>query len=547
MKSGNAAPESLRQRAARAIGNALFGLFVAVVLLLTVFAVTYQPPDPWLDTAASAVRMKQLFNKVVDNATFQTAGSIFLTGEDALAPANSRAGGSISIEDAQDAAEKALEATRGLNNGGKDRGCVESDIVVNCSDPGVLAAIEKVNLEKFPEIDAFEYRVPVQGGDERSCDVAWKYRPRRERSKRMYRDYRRYTLVLEPSCEYQVTDVGDWHSGRNARLQRFHGINAFNDSISSRGDDDSSSVGRFLYYTRGGDHCKGMKQFMWSFLCALGEAQYLNRTLVVDLGFCLSGKDNFPGRGDEPGKDLRFYIDFDHLRESTSVIELKEFSKLNKKHKLGKIRKRVISDNVKVSPMELRDETSTTVERSFRESSEPDNYWYRVCEGETEKVIQRPWHMIWKSKRLMNIVNTICGKLEWDFDAVRVERGEKAANRQLWPNLDKDTSAEAVLSKLSGRIDAQRYVYISTNERSPGFFHKLKEKYEVSVLDDYKDLWGPGSEWYNETMALTRGKPVEFDGYMRDAVDSEMFLRGKKRIETFGDLTSDCKDGINTC
>lgn len=46
---------------------------------------------------------------------------------------------------------------------------------------------------------------------------------------------------------------------------------------------------------------------------------------------------------------------------------------------------------------------------------------------------------------------------------------------------------------------------------------------------------------------LNNGVPVEFDGYMRASVDTEVFLRGKKQIETFNDLTRDCKDGINTC
>lgn len=67
------------------------------------------------------------------------------------------------------------------------------------------------------------------------------------------------------------------------------------------------------------------------------------------------------------------------------------------------------------------------------------------------------------------------------------------------------------------------------------------------MLDDYKEMWGNTSEWYNETKALNNGHPVDFAGYMRVAVDTEVFYRAKNQIETFNNPTSDCKDGFNTC
>jgi hypothetical protein len=45
---------------------------------------------------------------------------------------------------------------------------------------------------------------------------------------------------------------------------------------------------------------------------------------------------------------------------------------------------------------------------------------------------------------------------------------------------------------------------------------------------------------------LNNGHPVEFDGYMRVAVDTEVLYKAKTRVETFYNFTSDCKDGINT-
>ncbi|KAI3964791.1 hypothetical protein MKW92_049271 [Papaver armeniacum] len=73
-----------------------------------------------------------------------------------------------------------------------------------------------------------------------------------------------------------------------------------------------------------------------------------------------------------------------------------------------------------------------------------------------------------------------------------------------------------------------------TNEPETSFFDPLKDKYTTHFLDDYKGLWDENSEWYSETTKLNV------------SVDTEVFLRGKTG-ETFNDLTSDCKDSVNTC
>ncbi|CAN1297921.1 hypothetical protein LINPERPRIM_LOCUS23654 [Linum perenne] len=175
--------------------------------------------------------------------------------------------------------------------------------------------------------------------------------------------------------------------------------------------------------------------------------------------------------------------------------------------------------------MQLKKDKSTVIWRQF-DAPEPENYWYRVCEGEAAKHIHRPWHAVWKSKRLMNIVSDISGRMDWDFDAAHVVRGEKAANKERWPNLDSDTSPDALATKLQTMTQPWRNLYIATNEPFYNYFDKLRSHFKVHLLDDYKELWGTASEWYNETMLLN-GRPVEFDGYMRVAVDTEVFCRAE--------------------
>ncbi|RRT33896.1 hypothetical protein B296_00054612 [Ensete ventricosum] len=405
--------------------------------------------------------------------------------------------------------------------------------------------------------------------------MAWRFRPKDAKRAGFYKDYRRFEIARSRSCIYSIVGIGDYHTGVNARKKKKpkKGANdgagefainkipissqasvplvvpvvgeSVNDSLPVVESEGKFSSSRYLIYSGGGDRCKNMNHYLWSFLCALGEAQYLNRTLVMDLTICLSSKYSSTNQ-DEEGKDFRFYFDFEHLRDSASVLDQRQFwndwALWQKKDKLSLH----LVEDFRVTPMKLAKVKGTLIMRKFG-AVEPDNYWYRVCEGETESMIQRPWHLIWKSPRLMDIVSGIASRLNWDFDSAHVVRGEKASNTQQWPHLAADTSPEALLSTLRDKIEDGRHLYIATNEPDTSFFDPLKDKYSTHFLDDFKDLWGENSDWYEETKKLNNGIPVEFDGYMRGEVDTEVFLRGKKQLETFNDLTGDCKDGVNTC
>ncbi|KAL3616365.1 hypothetical protein CASFOL_039755 [Castilleja foliolosa] len=550
--------DPIGQNIIKLISNVCFSVFVFSVLIFTVIAITYQPPDPWESSRA----LTKVFTDV-ENATFQTDTSVLKTGEDiAASPVAPPLGSSTPITEST--IEKSEESISKNASALKKSGC-EDVSVVNCSDPRVLIAIQRFNLRVFKAITFIDYQTPVNGSRPDECDVAWRFRNKKEKSWRRYRDFRRFKIGFKDDCSHKVIRPGRWHSGLNARRARTkpnatrNGQRSkpfspnvrddeINDTIPFLGSDSAFRKGnKYLYYSRGGDYCKNMNHYIWSFMCALGEARFLNRTFVMDLSVCLSSTYTQTHK-DEEGKDFRFYFDFEHLKETSSIVEegefLRDWKKWNRSHKT-KIPVRKVG-SYKVTPMQLKKDKSTIIWRQF-DSPEPDNYWYRVCEGPASKHVERPWGSIWKSKRLMNIVTAISGSMDWDFDAVHVVRGEKAENKVMWPNLDRDTSPDAILGKLEGVVEAWRNLYVATNEPFYNYFDKLRSRYKVHLLEDYRELWGNGSEWWNETRALNGGKEVEFDGYMRVAVDTEVLYRAKKRVETFYNLTMDCKDGINTC
>ncbi|KAL2252240.1 UNVERIFIED_CONTAM: hypothetical protein Sindi_0018700 [Sesamum indicum] len=555
-RTGSFRPENLGQNALAMVGNLCFTLFVIGVLIFTIIAATYQPDDPLFHPSSKITN----FFSSNSIATFKSDVGVVKTGEDFVASNQTAFAAFINITDIDTAAFVDVDEPTVVSEA---RECRVDD-PIDCRDPDVFHLLMRSTIDKFKDVHFYRFGRPVRGDNDSSCHMAWRYRPKGGKAAAFYKDYRTFTVVRFENCTVSLIGMGEYHSGGNARKRKAKGKGKkegakvegdslglpmvgenVDDALPLVESEDSFSRSKYLIYVGGGDRCKSMHQYLWSFMCMLGEAQYLNRTLVMDLSICLSKIYSSSGV-DEEGKDFRFYFDFEHLKDSASVLDQAQFwSEWSKWQRKDGLSLHLVED-FRVTPMKLAEVKDTLIMRKFG-SVEPDNYWYRVCEGETESVIQRPWHMIWKSRRLLDVASAIAARMKWDFDAVHVERGEKASNKELWPNLDRDTQPEAILATLQGKIEDGRNLYIATNEPDTSFFDPLKDKYSTHFLDEYKDLWDANSDWYDETMKLNNRNSVEFDGYMRICVDTEVLLRGKKQIETFNDLTKDCKDGINTC
>ncbi|XP_059449590.1 uncharacterized protein LOC132180701 [Corylus avellana] len=560
-RTGSFRPENLGQNALALIGNLCFTMFVLGVLIFTIIAATYEPEDPLFHPSTKITT----FLTSNSNATFKSDNTVVKTGEDFMAANQTAFDAFINLTDVERITQT-VDPGVGTTIENEVTSCENNmDSPVDCRDSEVFHMMMRATIEQFKDIHFYRFGKPVRGSNDTTCDMAWRFRPKDGKTAAFYKDYRRFVISRSENCTLSVVGIGDYHTGVNARKRKKNQKPEFektrakqeqvislpvvgeavNDSLPVVESEGSFSRGKYLLYTGGGDRCKSMNHYLWSFLCALGEAQYLNRTLVMDLSICLSSIYGSSNQNEE-GKDFRFYFDFEHLRESASVLDQDQFwSDWKQWQKKDGLNLYLVED-FKVTPMKLSEVKDALIMRKFG-SVEPDNYWYRVCEGETESVVQRPWHLIWKSRRLMDIVSAIASRLNWDYDSVHIVRGEKARNRELWPNLATDTSPDVLLSTLRDKIEDGRNLYIATNEPDKSFFDPLKDKYSTHFLDEYKDLWDENSEWHSEMKKLNNGNSVEFDGYMRVSVDTEVFLRGKKQIETFNDLTNDCKDGINTC
>jgi hypothetical protein len=72
-----------------------------------------------------------------------------------------------------------------------------------------------------------------------------------------------------------------------------------------------------------------------------------------------------------------------------------------------------------------------------------------------------------------------------DYDAIHVRRGDLLKNRKdrfgversLHPHLDRDTRPEYIRKRIAKWIPPGRTLYIASNERTPGFFSPLSDRY----------------------------------------------------------------------
>ncbi|XP_057796716.1 uncharacterized protein LOC131012735 [Salvia miltiorrhiza] len=420
------------------------------------------------------------------------------------------------------------------------------DEPINCGDLEVFQLLMSAAFDELKDVDFYRFGKPVDGDNGSDCHMMGWFK-RKEGG--IDKDYRSFRVSRSENCALSVVGIGDYHSGGNAEGKAEVVEKAVDVGEIVNGDElfeEPFSRGKYLIYAGGGERCKDMGLYLWGFTCMLGEAEFLNRTLVLDTSICLSKVHTSSGV-DEEGRDFRSYFDFEQLKVTSSVVDQAEFWPEWRKWSERDGLKLHLVEDFRVTPMKLAEVNDSLIMRKFG-GVEPDNFWFRVCEGEADAVIQRPWNKLEISRHLWNVAAAIISRMSWDYDGVRVERGEKAKNKELWPNLDNDTSPQSVMATLRGRgVEDGRRVYIATNEADTSFFDPLKERYSIQLLEDHRDLWDGDSSWDYEMRKLNNGSALEFDGYMRERVDDYVVWRGKKRIETFNDLTRDCRNGVNKC
>ncbi|CAL5092438.1 unnamed protein product [Urochloa decumbens] len=390
---------------------------------------------------------------------------------------------------------------------------------LDCADPRLFHLMMRRAIDAFLAVHFARFGRPVPGDPpSASCDMAWRTRSDSDDpSKATTKDYRRFAIARDlRTCVYSVLSIGEYHSGPNAHKPRRAATNA---NIAPPPPPALScsqfARGSYLAYLGGGDRCKPMPHYLCSLLCALAEARYLSRTLVLDLTLCLATSCATAGTGGMPeeGKRLAFYVDVDRLNSKVPIIEQSQFwADWDRWGVQGQLRARLIEDT-KIPPVKFFKVRDTLIVRKFGDV-DPGNYWYNVCEGEAKGMLLPMRQAIRWAPSLMHIVDDIVSRMQPDFDSLHIDANDEDLRRRVEEGLD-----------------AGRQVYVAREGVNSALVEALKAKLTVHHLNEFEDLWGTDSKWFLEMRRLNGGVPVEFDGYMREVVDREVFLKGKKKAE----------------
>ncbi|XP_024313312.1 uncharacterized protein LOC100830143 isoform X5 [Brachypodium distachyon] len=102
------------------------------------------------------------------------------------------------------------------------------------------------------------------------------------------------------------------------------------------------------------------------------------------------------------------------------------------------------------------------------------------------------------AKKLNDAANKMKERLG-DYDAIHVRRGDLLKNRKdrsgversLHPHLDRDTRPEFIVKRIAKWIPPGRTLYIASNERTPGFFSPLSDRYKLAYASNFSSILEP--------------------------------------------------------
>ena len=106
------------------------------------------------------------------------------------------------------------------------------------------------------------------------------------------------------------------------------------------------------------------------------------------------------------------------------------------------------------------------------------------------------------------------------YHSMHVRRGDKLAERDRYPNLDRDTRPEAICETVSRVLPRGSGIYILTDERTPNYFDALGKDYQIFQYFDFPEL-----------RHLVEGEHP--DNFLLYEIEQLVFARAQTKIHTF--------------
>ncbi|KAJ1297003.1 hypothetical protein BS78_01G345300 [Paspalum vaginatum] len=256
--------------------------------------------------------------------------------------------------------------------------------------------------------------------------------------------------------------------------------------------------------------CAGLGHQESSLRCALEEALFLGRTFVMPSRMCLSSVHNTKGvlprsgtskqRWEENSCAMESLYDIDQISRTVPVIldnSKKWHDMVSRSMKLevgGVVRVTGVSrDELKQNPLYS---TALIINRTASPLA-----WFMECKDRKNRssvMLSYKFLPSMPAKQLKDAANKM-KEILGDYDAIHVRRGDLLKNRKdrfgversLHPHLDRDTRPEYITKRIAKWIPPGRTLFIASNERTPGFFSLLSDRYKLAYSSNFSSILDP--------------------------------------------------------
>ncbi|KAL5209497.1 hypothetical protein ABZP36_005120 [Zizania latifolia] len=256
--------------------------------------------------------------------------------------------------------------------------------------------------------------------------------------------------------------------------------------------------------------CAGLGHQESSLRCALEEALFLGRIFVMPSRMCLSSVHNSKGsfhssnttleqRWEENSCSMESLYDIDLISKTVPVIldnskTWHEIISRNTRSDVG------VAHVQGISRAELKENPLYSNALLINRTASP-LAWFMECKDRKSRssvMLSYTFLPSVPAKKLGDAANKM-KQILGDYDAIHVRRGDLLKNRKdrfgversLHPHLDRDTRPEFIKKRIAKWIPPGRTLFIASNERTPGFFSPLSDKYKLAYSSNFSSILEP--------------------------------------------------------
>ncbi|XP_010673051.2 uncharacterized protein LOC104889510 [Beta vulgaris subsp. vulgaris] len=260
------------------------------------------------------------------------------------------------------------------------------------------------------------------------------------------------------------------------------------------------------------DTCAGLGHQESSLRCALEEALFLQRTLVMPARMCINPIHNKKGmlhQESQASSDegwmatscaMDSLYDLDLISNKIPVI-LDNSEMWHQVLSTGmKLGARGVAHVKRISRVELKEDPQYANLLLINRTASP-LAWFVECKDRlNHSAVALPYTFLpsMAAKKLREAADKIKAMLG-DYDAIHVRRGDILKKRtdrfgvvrSRHPHVERDTRPECILQRISKWVQPGRTLFIASNERKPGYFSPLGVRYRLAYSSNYSSIVDP--------------------------------------------------------